>query len=49
MNEAALLELALNTPEAERPALLDRECAGNPELRARMATMHRDNSRRLNG
>ena len=36
MTEEALFKLALNTPEAERPALLDRECAGNPALRARI-------------
>ena len=36
MTENALFELALNTPEAERPALLDRECAGNPAMRDRI-------------
>ena len=36
MTEDALFELALNTTEAERPALLDRECAGNPALRDRI-------------
>ena len=28
MTEEALFQLALNTPAAERPALLDHECAG---------------------
>ena len=36
MNEETLFELARNTPLAERFALLDRECAGKPELRARL-------------
>src|SRR5262245_56880931 len=39
MNEETLFELALQTPEADRPALLDRECAGNPELRARVEAL----------
>jgi eukaryotic-like serine/threonine-protein kinase len=39
MNEETLFELALNTPEAERAALLDRECAGNPELRRRIEAL----------
>jgi len=34
MREETLFELAANAPEAERAALLDRECDGNPELRA---------------
>lgn len=36
MTEETLFELALNTPPAELPALLDRECAGDPLLRKRM-------------
>ncbi len=36
MTEESLFELVLNTPDAERGALLDRECAGNPELRRRL-------------
>ena len=36
MTEETLFEQALNTPEAERGALLDRECAGKPELRQRV-------------
>lgn len=36
MNEETLFELALNTPSAELSALLDRECAGNTELRGRI-------------
>jgi tetratricopeptide (TPR) repeat protein len=36
VSEEALFELAVNAPEAERAALLDRECAGNPALRARL-------------
>ncbi len=36
MNEETLFELALNTPPSEVPALLDRECANAPEMRARI-------------
>ncbi|MEQ1827788.1 MAG: serine/threonine-protein kinase [Pirellula sp.] len=36
MNEETLFELALNTPSAEMPALLDRECKGDPALRGRI-------------
>jgi len=36
MSEQTLFELALKSPEADRAAVLDRECAGNPELRARV-------------
>ncbi|MFT3883109.1 MAG: hypothetical protein QM703_26090 [Gemmatales bacterium] len=36
MSEEALLELLGKTPEAERAALLDRACEGNPDLRARV-------------
>lgn len=36
MNEETLFELALNTPSAELPALLDRECAGDPAMRLRI-------------
>ncbi len=36
MNEETLFELALNTPPAQLPALLDRECADNPALRKRI-------------
>lgn len=36
MNEETLFELALNTPPAELPALLDRECFGDPAMRLRM-------------
>jgi hypothetical protein len=32
MIDESLFELALNTPEAERGALLDRECRNNPAL-----------------
>ena len=39
MNEETLFELARNTPSAERLALLDRKCAGNPELRARIEAL----------
>ena len=41
MTEEALFELAVNVAEAERTALLDRECAGNPELRARIEALLR--------
>lgn len=36
MTEETLFELALNTPPAELPAVLDRECANNPALRKRI-------------
>jgi serine/threonine protein kinase len=36
MTEEALFDLAVDTPEADRAALLDRECRGNPALRARV-------------
>src|SRR5258708_4949840 len=39
MNEETLFELVLNTPEANRAALLDRKCAGNPELRQRVEAL----------
>ena len=41
MTEEALFELAVNVLEAERAALLDRECVGNPELRARIEALLR--------
>jgi hypothetical protein len=37
MTEETLFELALNAPAADRSALLDRECADDPALRARVA------------
>ncbi len=36
MTEETLFELALNTPPAELPALLDRVCANDPVLRKRI-------------
>jgi hypothetical protein len=39
MTEETLFELALRTPEAEWAALLDRECEGKPELRARVEAL----------
>ncbi len=39
MTEETLFELALNTPAADRPALLDRECIGDPALRARVEAL----------
>ncbi len=36
MTEETLFELALHTPPAELPALLDRECANNAALRLRI-------------
>jgi len=36
MTEETLFELVIRTPAAERAALLDRACEGNPELRIRM-------------
>jgi serine/threonine protein kinase len=41
MTEETLFELAVNTPEAQRAALLDRECAGDPGLRARIEELLR--------
>ena len=39
MNEETLFELALNTPAVDRSALLDRECADNPSLQARVEAL----------
>ena len=39
MNEETLFELARNTPADERAALLDRECAGRPDLRTRIISL----------
>ncbi|HUR53339.1 MAG TPA: serine/threonine-protein kinase, partial [Gemmataceae bacterium] len=39
MNEESLFELAVNTPDADRAALLDRECAGDAALRARIEAL----------
>ncbi len=39
MTEETLFELLVKTPEAERVALLDRECAGQPALRARLEAL----------
>jgi tetratricopeptide (TPR) repeat protein len=39
MTEERLFELAVQASPAERAALLDRECAGNPELRARVEAL----------
>src|SRR5262245_20602584 len=39
MTEEHLFELALAASPADRSALLDRECAGNPELRARVEAL----------
>jgi serine/threonine protein kinase len=47
MTEETLFELAVNTPEAERAALLDRECAGDPALRARVEALLRADGRTL--
>jgi hypothetical protein len=41
MTEEMLFELAFHTPEHERAALLDRECVGKPELRARVEALLR--------
>ncbi len=41
MTEESLFELALNTPAADRAALLDRECASNLELRRRVEALLR--------
>ncbi len=39
MTEEALFELALSVPESQRRAILDRECAGNDALRARLEAL----------
>lgn len=39
MTEERLFNLAVGASEAERVALLDRECAGNPEMRARIEAL----------
>jgi len=39
MTEEILFELALNTPAANRSALLERECASDPALRARVEAL----------
>lgn len=39
MNEETLFEQALNLPEAERAAMLDRECRGDAKLRARVEAL----------
>jgi serine/threonine protein kinase/tetratricopeptide (TPR) repeat protein len=39
MTEETLFELALNAPAADRAALLDRECAGDPTLRTRVEAL----------
>ncbi|MGL6072719.1 MAG: serine/threonine-protein kinase [Fimbriiglobus sp.] len=39
MTEEALFELALNTPEAQRLALLQEHCLGNPALQARVLAL----------
>ena len=44
MSDEALFELALKTPEAARGELLDRECAGNAELRVRVEALLADES-----
>ncbi|MFN0019048.1 MAG: protein kinase domain-containing protein [Pirellulaceae bacterium] len=41
MTEESLFDLALNTPAAERGAMMDRECAGKPELRQRVEALLR--------
>ncbi len=41
MTEEALFDLALNTPEAERAALLDRACGGDAGLRDRVVALLR--------
>ena len=39
MTEEALFQLIAAAPDEERTALLDRECAGKPEMRARVAAL----------
>ncbi|MGL4420033.1 MAG: serine/threonine-protein kinase, partial [Gemmataceae bacterium] len=47
MNEETLSARVLNTPPDERAALLDRECAGNPTLRARVEAFLADHTSTL--
>jgi hypothetical protein len=39
MTEESLFELALNAPESERAALLERECKGDAALRVRVEAL----------
>ena len=48
MSEESLFELALQTPVADRAALLDRDCAGNPEQRARIEALLRASAKDSN-
>ncbi|MFT3883108.1 MAG: hypothetical protein QM703_26085 [Gemmatales bacterium] len=45
MTEETLFDLALRTPVAERGALLDRACAGKPELRKRVEALLKEDAR----
>src|SRR5262249_24611611 len=46
MTEETLFELALRTPAAQRATLLDRECAGDPDLRAQVEALLEAHARR---
>ena len=41
MTEETLFELAIQSPQTERASILDRECAGNPDLRLRVEALLR--------
>jgi serine/threonine protein kinase len=49
MSEASLFDLIIHSPEADRSAILDRETAGQPELRERIEKLVAAHDRRLQG
>lgn len=49
MSEASLFDLIIQSPESERPAILDRETAGHPKLRERIEKLVTAHDRRLQG
>ena len=49
MTEETLFELAIQATQMERAQLLDRECAGNPELRQRVEELLDAHERDLAG
>ena len=49
MTEASLFDLIIHSPESERPAILDRETADQPELRQRVERLVAAHDRRMHG
>ena len=49
MTEASLFDLIIHSPELERPAILERETAGQPELRQRVERLVAAHDRRMHG